>query len=91
MSNRPSSPQLKRSRYDWAVPFGFDHSSYHTSFSTIRFLRVFQANPRPGEAAGRTDKDVLLYFNVAQGMTAVYQGLVDADRDRWDSIERESM
>jgi hypothetical protein len=65
--------------------FGFpqDHTSYHTAFSTVRFLRVFQANPRPGQARGETD--VELTFGVERGgkARALVERVVMEDRQRW--------
>lgn len=70
------------SRYDWAISFGFERSRYHTSFSTIRFLRVFQANPRVGKA----DREVELCFNVPKGMSGTVYSLSEADHYRWHGM-----
>ena len=65
-------------RYDWALRFGFKSSTFHTSFSTIGFLRVFEANKRPEEA----ERDVELVFNVPKGQRSKYEEIVKVDRGR---------
>jgi hypothetical protein len=57
----------QRLRYNWVISFGFpwDETAFHTAFTAPWFLRVYEANPNPGEKYGETN--VELAFNVAKG------------------------
>ncbi|WWD20678.1 hypothetical protein CI109_105154 [Kwoniella shandongensis] len=71
-------------RMDWHTSFGFPphQSTFHTTFSTIRFLRVFQANPCEGEERGER---VEVVFSVPKGgANEAVERLVDADRRAWN-------
>jgi hypothetical protein len=70
-------------RYDWAITFGQPSANYHTNTSLVRFLRVFQANPREG-ASAKGERDVELIFRVDAGRAAEQVSrIVDEDRARW--------
>jgi hypothetical protein len=73
--------------YNWIIPFGFpwDETSYHTTFSAPRSLRVYEANPEKGEKYGETKVELL--FNVIKGgeERRLVEGVIAEDRKRWAS------
>jgi hypothetical protein len=71
-------------RYNWVISFGFpwDETAFHTAFTAPQFLRVYEANPKPGEKYGETN--VELAFNVAKGgEKRTIEEIVAEDRLGW--------
>ncbi|ORY32183.1 hypothetical protein BCR39DRAFT_557835 [Naematelia encephala] len=75
-------------RFNWNIPFGFrwDQTAFHTAYSVVRSLRVFQANPNEGQQEGETD--VELIFNVPSngGAKTSIEQIIEEDKRRWAAI-----
>ncbi|WRT70678.1 uncharacterized protein IL334_007676 [Kwoniella shivajii] len=74
-------------RANWHLSFGFpeDQTAFHNFYSNVRFLRIYQSNPIPGE--NPPIRRIELTINVPKDMKWVVDDLVGKDKKKWNEVK----